>query len=292
MNFLDQKVLVDYTHNGGNLVIFPNLPDREMSQNSCTTLRNEIGIQPNGTESIDSPLVDVYDFKDIKCANPQIIFAEDDLKDAIIIARTIRGSVCGFEKTMGKGSVIHLGTWLGFDTEGHKPVYEALLEKSGAKLRQAYSNNENITVRERFTPDKQAVLFVGNYYNEEQFGKVTYTHPKSGENFQIPYSGKDILWPPLYSILTPVFLEITEGITLLHCTSDILNIEKKEGQIEITLFGDRDLMGELVLEGAKIAEIKEVQMNGNRLENVRNRNRVVIHYNHLHQEKMKVRLMC
>ncbi len=73
------------------------------------------------------------------------------LKGAEIIARTIRGSACGFEKKLGKGTIIHIGTWIGFDTEGHKPVYEAILSRSGAKLRLATASNENITVRERFT---------------------------------------------------------------------------------------------------------------------------------------------
>lgn len=291
MNARDQQMLVDYTQNGGNLVIFPNLPDREMSQNQCTIFRDVVGVQPKETESIDSPLVDVYDFKDIKCANPQIIYDENELKDAQIIARTIRGSVCGFEKTMRKGTVIHLGTWLGFDTEGHKPVYEYLLEKSGAKLRQAFSSNENITVRERFTQDKQAVLFVGNYYNEELFGTVTYTHPEIGENIQIPFSGEDILWPQLYSILTPVNLEITEGISILHCTSDILNIDKKEGEFEITLFGDRDLVGELVMEGAGIKKIREAHLFGKKLDFEIYKNRMVMKYDHLNKEEMKLNLL-
>ncbi len=67
--------------------------------------------------------------------------------------------------------MIHLGTWIGFDTEGHKPVYEAILQKSGAKLRHTSSANDNLTVRERFTGDGSAMLFIGNYYNETQTGK-------------------------------------------------------------------------------------------------------------------------
>ncbi len=171
MNARDQQVIVDYTKAGGNLVIFPNLPDREMSQKPCTIIRDALSVSPSGKQIIDSPLIDIFDLKDIKCANPQITYAEKSLTGAEIIARTIRGSACGFEKALGKGTVIHLGTWIGFDTEGHKPVYEAILKKSGAKLRQASASNENITVRERFTEDNSAILFIGNYYNEEQLVK-------------------------------------------------------------------------------------------------------------------------
>jgi hypothetical protein len=70
----------------------------------------------------------------------------------------------------------------------------------------------------------------------------------------------------------------------LHCTSDILNIEKKEGEIEITLFGDRDLVGEIVLEGSEVERIREVQMNGKKVESMRDENRIVIYYNHCYRE--------
>ena len=208
MNAADQQTIVDYTRIGGNLVIFPYLPDREMSQKPCTIIRDALSIRPSGREIIDSPLIDILGLKDIKCANPQITYDEESLYGSEIIARTIRGTACGFIKALGKGSIMHLGTWLGFDTEGHKHVYEAMLKRSGARLRYASSDNDNITVRERFTDDGSAMLFVGNYYNEEQKGRLTYTHPGTGEIINMPYSKDRMLWPALYSILSPVCLRV------------------------------------------------------------------------------------
>jgi len=177
MNSREQQTLVDYTFAGGNLVIFPYLPDREFSQKPCTILRDNLGISPSGIETIDSPLVDILGYNDIKCANPQSVFSDESIKGAEIFARTIRGTACGFSKKLAAGKVIHLGTWIGFDTEGHKPVYEAILKQSNAVLRQARSNNYHISVRERFTPNNSAVLFAGNYSNEEHPGAITYPHP-------------------------------------------------------------------------------------------------------------------
>ena len=90
MNAGDQQTLVDYARTGGQLVMFPYLPDREMSQKPCTIIRDALSVKPSGTEIIDSPLIDIYDLKDIKCANPQIIYDEQSLAGAEIIARTIR----------------------------------------------------------------------------------------------------------------------------------------------------------------------------------------------------------
>ncbi|MEI7490225.1 MAG: beta-galactosidase [Bacteroidota bacterium] len=286
MNADDQQTLVDYTKAGGNTVIFPCLPDREMTQEPCTIIRDALSVSPSGKESIDSPLIDVFDFKDIKCANPQIIYSEESLAGAEIIARTIPGSACGFIKILGNGSVIHLGTWIGFDTEGQKPVYEAILGRSAAKLRQAWTGNDNIAVRERFTVNGSGVLFIGNYYNEEYTGKVTYTHPQNGEAVTIPYSRGEITWPALYSVLSPLCLEVSEGLKILHCTSDILGIEENFGQIEIMLYGDRDLAGEIVFEGENVNKIISATLRGKTVKVVRDEKRIAFIYNHKHKTEM------
>jgi beta-galactosidase len=286
MNAGPQQTLADYAKAGGNLVIFPYLPDREMSQKTCTILRDALSISPSGVETIDSPLIDVYDLKDIKCANPQSIFSEESLAGAEVIARTIRGSACGFTKALGKGTVIHMGTWIGFDTEGQKPVYEAILNQSTAKLRQATSSNYHLNVRERFTKEDSAVLFVGNYYNEEQTGQVTYTHPESGEAISIPYDKGEILWPAVYSVLTPVCLTIADKIKILHSTSDILGVAEKNGNLEITLFGDRDLQGEIVLEGEKAKNISSASISGVAVQMTRDDQRVIFTYEHRHKSEI------
>jgi len=286
MNAADQQTIVNYTNDGGNLVIFPYLPDRELSQKPCTIIRDALSIHPSGTESTDSPLIDVFDFKDIKCANPQSIFSEESLAGAKIIARTIRGSACGFTKKLGNGLLTHLGTWIGFDTEGQIPVYEAILKQSKAKLRQASANNENIAVRERFTGNHAAILFVANYYNEEQSGKVNYTHPENGETITIPYSQNEMLMPALYGILTPVCMQVSDGLTILHSTSDILGVSEVHGHLQITLFGDRDLIGELVFEGKEAKNIKAATLDGEALDLIGDEKRVVVVYNHKHKSEM------
>lgn len=285
MNAREQQTLVDYTVSGGNLVIFPYLPDREISQKPCTILRDNIGIAPTGIETIDSPLVDIYGLNDIKCANPQSVFDDEILKGAEIIARTIRGTACGFSKKIGKGSVIHLGTWIGFDTEGHKPVYEAILNHSGAVLRNAVSNNYHISVRERFTETNSAVLFAGNYYNEEHNAAIRYTHPETGEQIPLPFTQPQMLWPALYGILTPVCMRISEGLKILHSTSDILRIVKSGEDFLFTVYGDRDMPGELVFEGPGLKKILSASINENELRTIRDEKRLAFIYNHLHKDE-------
>jgi beta-galactosidase len=286
MNAKDQQTLIDYTKSGGNLVIYPYLPDREMSQKPCSLLRDSIPIQPAGKETIDSPLIDIFNCLDIKCANPQITYHEGSLKKDWIIARTISGRVCGFEIPSGKGTLIHLGTWIGFDTEGHKPAYLSLLKRSGAKLWQAECDNDNITVRERFTGTGSGLLFIGNYYNEEQTGKVTYTHPVTRDSIPFPYFAGEMILPALYSVLTPLCIEIADGLKILHCTSDILEITNKDEVLEITLYGDRDLAGEIVFEGENVEKIKSAFIDGVEVEMHSDGKRMIINYNHNHKAEI------
>ncbi len=281
-----QETIAGYIKSGGNAVVFPCLPDREMSQDPCTILRDSISVAPSGSESVDSPLIDIFTLKDIKCANPQMVYSEASLSGAEIIARTLKGSACGFIKALGRGSLVHLGTWIGFDTEGDKPVYEALLKTSNAKLRQASAGSEYLTVRERFTGDNSGLLFVGNYYNEEHSGKVVYTHPGSGEEIPIPYTNDDIPWPPLYGVLTPLCLEVSEGLSILHSTSDILGVKGMNGRLEITLYGDRDLAGEVVFEGARVHAVKSATLNGEAVGMVRKEKRIAFIYSHEHRNEM------
>ncbi|MBE0662727.1 MAG: beta-galactosidase [Bacteroidales bacterium] len=290
MNSGDQQTMINYVAAGGNLVIFPNLPNREMSQKPCAIIRDALSVKPLGVETIDSPLIDVFSLSDIKCANPQIVYPEETFTSDEVIARTLKGSVCGFSKSHKKGRIIHLGTWIGFDTEGHKPIYEALLETSGARLRKASSDNDFITVRQRFTDENSAMLFVGNYYNEEQTGTVTYTHPGSHETITIPFSGKATLWPALYAVLTPICMQMGEGLTILHSTSGILAIETKESITEITVFGDRDLAGEIVFEGENLAQINSITIDDEPVKMLSSGKRIVVNYPHKHREEFVIRL--
>ena len=187
MNAADQQTIVDYARAGGNVVIFPYLPDREMSQKPCTVIRDALSISPSGKEIIDSPLIDIFEFKDIKCANPQIVYSEDSSAG--------RGNNC--PDTEWYSMRIYQDHW----DEGQSFTWEhgsdLILRDTNRSMKQFLKDqapfsgrhlppDEYLTVRERFTDDNRALLFVGNYYNEELRGKVTYTHPETGEAVSIP----------------------------------------------------------------------------------------------------------
>ncbi len=291
MDGVAQQTVVSYVTAGGQCIIYPYLPDRDLSQRRCTVIRDALEISPVGTESTHSPLIDLFELKDIKCANPQVIYREESLNGAEVIARTISGSPCGFIKELGRGSLIHLGTWTGFDTGGHLPAFRALLDRSGAALRHASADNDRLTVRELFTADGQALLFVANYYNEELAGTIAYTHPGSGERVTVPYLGAATAWPPLYAMLTPAGVRITGGMQLLHSTSDILKVEERGKRTVFTLWGDRDLVGEMVLEGVTAVTIKAAVSDGRPADVIHENERAIINYPHQHGREFTLEII-
>lgn len=284
MNASDQRNIANFVTNGGNLVIYPNLPDREMNQRACTILRDTLNIKNSQPENIDSPLIKLYDLTDIKCSPPLITYTKETIDGATPIAYTLKGSICGFEKNVGKGKVIHLGTWLGFDTESHLQAYRTILERSKPKLANVTCSNNFITVRQKFNDKSQSLLFVGNYYNENQKGSITYKHPKSNETIPLPYIDGEIEVPALSAFITPISKEIIDGINILHTTSDIIGFDTKNKTIVIHLQGNPELIGEMVLEGENISKIKSVESFDKPIMLIWHNNRIVLNYKHSHQE--------
>ncbi len=121
-------------------------------------------------------------------------------------------------------------------------------------------------------------------------GSVTYTHPETGEAIPLPYTQKEALWPALYAVLSPVCLQVAEGIKILHSTSDILGITEKDGQLEMTVFGDRDMMGEMVFEGNMVKDLSLATIDGNTVPFISDGKRFSIIYSHKHKEEMQLRL--
>jgi hypothetical protein len=95
-----------------------------------------------------------------------------------------------------------------------------------------------------------------------------------------------MIWPALYGVLTPVCMEVSDGIKILHSTSDILGVARNNGQLQINLHGDRDLAGETVFEGTKVDKIKSATIYGDPVKMVRDDKRITFIYSHKHKEEI------
>ncbi|OED34755.1 hypothetical protein AB834_06120 [PVC group bacterium (ex Bugula neritina AB1)] len=275
-----QQKIVDYTTQGGQVVLYPTIPSLDLSMKPCTLIQDTLKISSNEVIYETSPLVDLLDHPDIKCLNPLRVFSEP--VDSIA---NMNNTSLGFKAASGKGSFVVLGFSLSFETEEHKAVYEKLARLSSAKLRHAYASDDRVLLQQRFSKDS-SLLFVGNYYNEELVSSITYTHPKTNEELQLPLALESITIPQTYAFLTPIYKEVQKDFFILHTTSDILKIESSSDDIVIRLKGERDLQGEIVFEGSQVREFANVSLNGTPIQLNSLDDRFVCHYDHPHKETL------
>lgn len=81
-------------------------------------------------------------------------------------------------------------------------------------------------------------------------------------------------------------MNVADGLEILHSTSDILGVEEIDGQLEITLYGDRDMAGEIVFEGVNVKRIKSASIDGDEVKMIGDGKRLAFTYSHKHQEEI------
>ena len=106
----------------------------------------------------------------------------------------------------------------------------------------------------------------------------------------IPYFSNEIIWPELYGILTPVCLEVKNGLKVLHSTSDILGFAGSEDHLEIVLYGDRDLTGEIVFEGPGVMKIISATIDSGAVEMIHDDKRTAFLYRHEYGKELTLNI--
>lgn len=83
---------------------------------------------------------------------------------------------------------------------------------------------------------------------------------------------------------------MTDEIRLVHSTSDILDIAVNKDEIGFRLYGDRDLKGEIVLEGEGVKNISLIHLDDKQIDFKYSDDRLVIYYPHKHQQEILLTL--
>ncbi len=97
--------------------------------------------------------------------------------------------------------------------------------------------------------------------------------------------------PGLYAILSPVGLTLGDGLQLLHTTSDLLGVEMTDSECVLQLYGHRDLLGELALEGSGIEKVTGAFQDDIPVSFKMEANRLVVNYVHLHNKEFTLKIV-
>jgi hypothetical protein len=80
-------------------------------------------------------------------------------------------------------------------------------------------------------------------------------------------------------------MEVSGGLKILHCTSDILGVAENDGFLEITLCGDRDLAGEIVFEGPDAMKVRSATIDNEAVKVVHDGKRTACIYGHANRKE-------
>jgi beta-galactosidase len=253
-----QRKLVAYVEQGGDLVLLPQVPSHDENFQPCHHLRDLLPAPVIRAEtsvrggSFRTPwhlvnagdvrglpvsdTVDTYDLTTVVGAEP-VAFDER------------RGGVCGYRIQRGQGRATLLGFkprygWSGHDL--HRRFVRTIVSKAGITPWAAAETSE-LLVTER-AGEKAGFLFVVNPTHWPQASRVRYWDPATDSTAVIPVVAEHVSLPLQGAVVLPVNLPIPSSDALIvHATSQIQSIGRREGLLELTVYGAFGTPGEVAI---------------------------------------------
>ena len=180
MDVETQKFLIEYVKYGGNLIIYPVLPYKDLYLNDCNLLIKNIGVDVRFIESAKK--INALDVNEIfTYFNRKQVYSGNKIKK---IAATDENELCGFSKKLGKGKITTLGFSFGYTTEEHLLLIERLLKLNGVEIKNEFRSNDiHFVIRET---ERFKYVFLINYDNQKK---------------SIFYKKKYIIYPFSYKVI-------------------------------------------------------------------------------------------
>lgn len=176
-----QKFLFEYINHGGNLIMFPTIPEYDLYLNKCDFLKTKLNLDYNFEESDN--LIKFMNIDDVYTVTKRkIIFSNNFNKS---LAYTKNNRICGISKKIGNGEIKILGFLFGYSSDEHLAVIERIIKMDNVK-RELSPTDKDLQITVRYGK-KHKFIFILNYHNEKKIFK---------------YNGKDyILKPYSYKVL-------------------------------------------------------------------------------------------
>ncbi len=231
-----QEQLVTYVEQGGHLLIWPGLPDRDLRLNPCQLMKKRFGIN-EGTPRVcpENAKIEIFEFKDINVLSPIRVFKTErtDNRETTEFATTTDGACCGLTRRIGRGQVTVLGACFGYNIEEHLAVFARLAapepEPSLVKL-----SNPALQYHLRLGED-YAFLFLLNYTPIPQETEVSLEELANMKGFKLPQKGT-VQLPPISGVMIPLHYSLgLHDAYLLWTTGEVLRIEKNGEQVELLI---------------------------------------------------------
>jgi beta-galactosidase len=229
LSFMDKDVqekLLKYVKDGGKLLLFPEIPENDLSGKSCRVLIDELGIKV--TEKVfKSP---VY-YGDNECfveGGVSIVDVDGDYKTLA----TIDGKTCAISKDIGKGKFVFLGAPMPHYYDYQIDIIDKIATEELGQVRNVKVSPYDVigTVR---SGDNGSFLFLMNYHDRKHKVDVEVDIPESG----IKLSEKNICLCPRTGKVLPINVMMDENTKIVFSSAEILSYARTEDTVNLKVKG-------------------------------------------------------
>jgi beta-galactosidase len=220
-----QQRLADYVKQGGKLVLYPEVPSKDLQGKQCRILANELDLGeweviPGFTDYIDVLNIDAVNIKQ------RLKFTRFDGEPVASFTRTGENEVAAYKKKFEKGEILVLGIAMGHDYSYQLDVIKEIAENIGI-TRHLDSTNPNLSLVERTNGD-ESFIFVGNYDEIVQTAVIF-------EDGQPLFNGEEIELPPRSSAIFLRNYEIASDLLIDFATVEVTHLGESDDHIEMTV---------------------------------------------------------
>lgn len=217
-----QNKLVSYVQDGGKLVLYPEIPTKDLLGQSCTILVDQLQLgQWELISRVD--IVDVLDVDSVM-VRQRLKFTSFVGEPIATFTRTGEKEVAAYKKSIGKGEIVILGLGMGQDYTYQLDVIEKIANLIGIR-KHLSSNNQELSLVERRN-SKDSFIFVTNYDEINQKGFIY----EDGEPL---FDFEEIQLPPRSGAIFIRNYQLTSELAIEYATVEITSIKQLDNGFEL-----------------------------------------------------------
>ncbi|QNG59713.1 beta-galactosidase [Bacillus sp. PAMC26568] len=237
-----QEKLVHYVKNGGKLILYPQIPIKDLTGKPCTILCDELELgEWDVHEGVTA--LDVLTIPSVM-ARQRLSFSKFNGEPIAYY----NGETAAYKKKAGNGEILVFGLGIGHDYQYKLEVILAVANQIGV-TRHLSSDNSDLSLVERKN-NQESFVFISNYDDIEQHGAV-FSHDHA------LFDGKVVKLPPRSSLLALQNYQVHEDVTIVYSTLELISLKNSGGTTEIRLVPiGKDAFIKVQLQGKTVIEYK------------------------------------
>ncbi len=239
LSFMDedlQKKLVNYVKNGGKLLLYPEIPENDLSGKTCKVLMDELGVKLK--EKISPSIINFNGKECFVEGEVSIVEATGDYKTIA----TAQDKVCALSKDCEKGKFVFIGAPMPHYYDYHIDIMNGVIQNELNIKSNIDIVPKDIIGMMRVSP-AGSFLFLMNYHDRKHNVNINI----NVEEYGINLSEGNICLNQRSSKILPVNVEVNDNIKILFSTVEILTISMDENTVKLKVKGCPGEMARILL---------------------------------------------